>query len=115
MLQDQLKSFMYLDRSLRGDPNNYKLIDELNFTKCMQLKVIQKNKFFVGTTVKKRKLIIYSEFIVANHKIAYQFIKNLKSNPNNAHDLMGEMKRSIRKTEMGKSYQTENTKNHTHH
>ena len=53
--------------------------------------------------------------MVDNQEITDQFIKNLKSNPNKAHDLMGEMKRSIRKTEMGKNYQTANTQNHTHH
>ena len=31
MLQAQLKSFMYVDRLLRGDPRKDKLIDELNF------------------------------------------------------------------------------------
>ena len=30
VLQEQLKSLMYVDRSLRGDPKNYKLTDELN-------------------------------------------------------------------------------------
>ena len=50
VIQAQLKSFMYVDRSLRGDPKKEKLIDELNFTKCMQLKRLQKSKFFVGIT-----------------------------------------------------------------
>ena len=49
----QLKSFMYVDRSLCGDPRKNKLIDELNFKKCKQLKRIQKSKFFVGITEKK--------------------------------------------------------------
>ena len=31
VLQEQLKSLNYVDRSLRGDPNKYKFIDELNF------------------------------------------------------------------------------------
>ena len=73
MLQDQLKSFMYVDRSLRGDPKKDKFIDELNFTNCMHLKRIQKSKFFVGITFKQRKFIIHPEFMVANHIIAYQF------------------------------------------
>ena len=47
----------------------------------MQLKRIQKNKFFVGITVKQRKFIIHPEFMVANQKIADQFINNLKINP----------------------------------
>ena len=61
----------------------------------MQLKRIQKSKFFVGITDKQRKFIIHPEFMVANRKIANQFIHNLKSNPNNVHDLMGEMKISL--------------------
>ena len=31
VLQEQLKSLIYVDRSSRGDPNKDKLIDELNF------------------------------------------------------------------------------------
>ena len=42
MLQDQLKSFMCVDRSLHGDPKKDKLIDELNFTNCMNIKRIKK-------------------------------------------------------------------------
>ena len=40
VLQYQLKLFMCIDRSLRGDPKKDKLIDELNFTNCMHLKKI---------------------------------------------------------------------------
>ena len=83
---------MYVDRSLRGDSKKEKFIDELNFTKCMQLKRIKKNQFFVGSTDKQRKFIIHPEFMVANHIIADQFIHNLKSNPNKVHDLPSEMK-----------------------
>ena len=60
---------MYVDRSLRGDPKKDKLIDELNFTNCMHLKIIQKSKFFVGITIKERKFIIHPEFTVTNHII----------------------------------------------
>ena len=87
MIQDQLKSFMYVDHSLRGDPKKDKLIDDLNFINCMHLNIIQKNKFFVGITVKQRKFIIHPEFMVANHIIADQFIQYLKSNPNKVHEL----------------------------
>ena len=69
----------------------------------MQLKIIQKIKFFVGIRDKQRKFIIHPEFIVANHKITDQFIQNLKINPNKDHDLTGEMKRLLKKTEIGKS------------
>ena len=48
-------SFMYVDRSLRGDAKKDKLIDELNFKKCMKLKRLLKIKFFVGITNKQRK------------------------------------------------------------
>ena len=61
----------------------------------MQLKRIQKNKFFVGITLKKRKFIIHPEFMVANQKLTDQFIHNIKSNPNKFHDLTGEMNRSL--------------------
>ena len=95
MLQDPLKSFMYVGRSLRGDPKKDKLIDDLNFTNCMHLNIILKSKFYVGITVKQRKFIIHPELMVANHIIADQFIQNLKSNPNKVHELTGEMKRSL--------------------
>ena len=88
---------MYVDHSLRGDLKKDKLINELNFTKCMQLKRIQKSKFFVGIKNKQRQFIIHPEFMVFDHKITYQFIQNLKSNPNKVHDLTGEMKRSLKK------------------
>ena len=37
MLQEQFKSLMYVDRSLRGDPKKYKLIYESNFKNCVRL------------------------------------------------------------------------------
>ena len=69
----------------------------------MQLKRIQKSKFFVGITDKQRKFIIHPEFMVANQKITDQFIQNLKSNPNKVHDLTGEMKRLLKKQRSEKS------------
>ena len=95
MLQDQLKSFMYVDRSLHGDPKKDKLIDELNFTNYMHLKRIKKSKFFVVNIVKQTKFIIHPEVMVANHIIADQIIQNLKSYQNKVHDLPSEMKRSL--------------------
>ena len=95
MLQAQLKSFMYVDRSLRGDPEKDKLIGDLNFTNCMHLNRIQKSKLFVGITVKKRKFIIHPEFIVANHIIADQFIKNLKSNPHKLYAFKENTKKQV--------------------
>ena len=91
VLQSQLKSFMYVDRSLRGDAKKDKLIDELNFTKCMQLNIIQKSKFYVGITDKQSNFIIHPEFMVANQNITDQFIHNLKINPNKIHNLTGKI------------------------
>ena len=87
---------MYVDRPLRGDPRKDKLIDELNFKKCMQLNRIIKSKFFVGITNKQRKFIIHLLCMVANQEITDQFIQNLKSNPNKVHDLTGTMKKSLK-------------------
>ena len=95
MLQAQLKSFMYVDRLLCGDPNKYSLIDESKVTNCMHLKIIQKSKFFFGITVKQRNFIIHPEFMVSDHIIADQFIQNLNSKPNKVHELLSEMKRSL--------------------
>ena len=78
-MQAELKSFMYVDRSLRA--NKDKLIDELNFKKCMQLKRLLKIKFFVGIINKQRKYIIHPDFMVSNQEITDQFIQNLKINP----------------------------------
>ena len=85
---------MYIDRSLRAKKE--KLIDELNFKKCMQLKRLLKINFFVGITNKQRKYIIHPDFMVANQEITYQFIHNLKSNPNKFYDLTGEMRKSLK-------------------
>ena len=63
-MQAELKSSMYVYRSLREKKDN--LIDELNFKKCMQLKRLLKSKFFVGITYKQRKYIIHPDFMVAN-------------------------------------------------
>ena len=84
-MQAELKSFMYVDRSLRAKKD--KFIDELNFKKCMQLKRSLKSKFFVGITNKQRKYIIHPDFMVTNQEITDHFIQNLKSNPNKVHDL----------------------------
>ena len=50
VFQEHLKSLMYDDRSLRGDPMKYKLIDELNFKNCLLLRRNKTSKFFVGIT-----------------------------------------------------------------
>ena len=93
-MQAELKSFMYIDCSLRAKKD--KLIDELNFKKCMQLKRSPKIKFFVGITNKQIKYIIHPDFMVANQEITDQFTQNIKINPNKVHDLTGEMKKSFK-------------------
>ena len=50
-MQAELKSFMYIYRSLRKKDG---LMNELNFKKCMQLKRSMKSKFFVGITKKNK-------------------------------------------------------------
>ena len=57
MIQEQLKSLMYVDRSLRGDPKKYKFIDELNFKHCLRLKIKTTSKFFVGIKYKKKVVL----------------------------------------------------------
>ena len=53
VLQEQLKSLMYFDRSLRVDPTEERFIDELNFKKCLRLRKNKTSNFFVGITLKK--------------------------------------------------------------
>ena len=50
---------MYVDCSLRSDAKKEKLIDELNFKKCVQLKRLIKSKFFVVQPRNYRS--VYSE------------------------------------------------------
>ena len=50
VLQKQSKSLMYVDRSLRGDPNMENSIDELSFKHCLCLKINTTSKLFVGIT-----------------------------------------------------------------
>ena len=54
-MQAEFKSFMYVDRSLRAKKD--KLIDELDFKKCTQLKRSLKSKLFVGITNKQRNIL----------------------------------------------------------
>ena len=53
VLQEQLKSLMYVDSSLHGDTMKDKMIDELNFKNCLRLRRKKESKFFVGFTLKK--------------------------------------------------------------
>ena len=79
LLQEQLKSLMYVDRSLRGYPKKDKFIDELNNRNCMSFKIIKTSKVFVGITDKKRKFIIHAEYSDANNISSHTFIHNPKN------------------------------------
>ena len=59
VLQEQLKSLMYVERSLRGDPKKDNFIGELNFKNCMSLKRKTTIKLFVGIKCKKINCIIH--------------------------------------------------------
>ena len=71
-IQAELKSFIYIDRSLRKKDDG--LINKLNFKKCMHLKRSMKSKFFIGITKKERKYIIHPDFMVDNEEITDLFI-----------------------------------------
>ena len=55
-IQAELKSFMHVDCSLRGDLRKDKLIDELNFKKRMQLTRILKNQVLCWYYKKAKKI-----------------------------------------------------------
>ena len=57
MLQEQLKSLIYVDRSSRCDTKKDKFIDELNFKDCMRLNIKITSKLFVGIIYKKESLL----------------------------------------------------------
>ena len=61
VLQDLLKSLMYVDSSFRGDPKKDKLIDNLNFKNYMSLQKKTTSKLFVGVICKKKNY--YSSII----------------------------------------------------
>ena len=62
LLQEHLKSLMYVDLSSSGDPNKDKLIDELSFKNCVHLKRKTTSNFFVGIKYKKKE-VYYSSRI----------------------------------------------------
>ena len=51
VLQEQLKSLMYFERSLHGDPKKDKLIDKLKFKNCMSFKRKTKSKNILMPTI----------------------------------------------------------------
>ena len=60
LLQEQLKSLMYVYCSLYGDPKRGKFIDELKFKNCMKFKINTTSKFFAVIIIKGRKFIIHA-------------------------------------------------------
>ena len=94
-MQAEMKSFMFIDRSLRLKKDG--LMDELNFKKCMQLKISLKSKFFVGITNKRKRYKIHPNFMDDKKEITDQFIENIKRKPNKVHNLTGEMKKLFKK------------------
>ena len=80
MPQEQLKALMYVDRSLRGDPNKYMLTDKLKFKNCVRLKEKTTSKFFVGIT--KKRFMIHHDVFDAKNIFSQSFIQNLKQKPN---------------------------------
>ena len=114
MLQNKLKSIMYVERSLRRDPRKDKLIDELNFRNCMSFKRKTTSKLFVGIKDKGRKFIIHAEYFDANTIFSDSFIQNTKHKSNTVHDLSRQMKIPLKK-KIGEQCQTPHTPNHLHH
>ena len=97
VLKEELKSLMYVNRSLRGDPRKDKLMDKLNFKNCMRFKRKTTSVFFVGITVKRRKFIIHPRYFDANNIFSRQFIQNLKHRSNVFQYLSTTMKKAILK------------------
>ena len=97
VLQEQLKSLMYADRSLRGDPRKDKFIDELNFKNCVRLNRKTTSKLFVGITYKKREFIINPDFFYAKNIFSHPLIQNLKHKTNMVQDLSKQIKIALKK------------------
>ena len=97
VLQEQLKSLMYVDRSLRRYPNKDKFIDELNFKNCMRLNGKTTSKLFVGIIRQKRKFIIHPEYFDAKNIFSHPFIQNIKQKLNMVQDLSKQMNISLKK------------------
>ena len=74
------------------DPKKNKLIDELNFKNCVDLKRKTTSKFFVDITYKKISLIINPGLFDANNIFSHQFIQNIKHKPNMFQDLSIQIK-----------------------
>ena len=58
MLQEQLKSLMYVECSLCGNTNKDKFVDELNFKNCMRFKRKTK-RFFLLVLQSKEEILLF--------------------------------------------------------
>ena len=97
VLQEQLKSLMYVDRLLHGDPNKDNFTGELKLKSCILFKRNTISKFFVGVTVKGRKFIIHEEYFDAKNIFSHQFLQNLKHRPNMVQHLSKKTKKALKK------------------
>ena len=64
VLQGKLKSSMYVEYLLRGDPNKDTFIDELNFKNCMLLNRTATSKFLVGITYETESLLFIQNILM---------------------------------------------------
>ena len=111
--KEQLKSLLYIDRSLRGERKKYKLIEELNFKNLRAF--IEKDNKQVLCWIPK-KCIIHRKFFDANNIFSHLFIQNIKHKPILVHDLSIQMKISLKiYIYIGEQCQKSNTPNITHH
>ena len=97
VLQEQLKSIMYVERLPCEDLKKDKFIGELNFKNYVHLKIKTTRKFFVGITHTRRKLIIHPEYFFANNIFSHLFIQNPKHKPNMVQDLSRQTKIAFKK------------------
>ena len=64
VLHEQLKSLMYIDRSLRGDSMKYNFIDGLNFKIFLCLRRNKTSKLFVGNIYQNKSLLFILNFLM---------------------------------------------------
>ena len=110
MLQEQLKSLIYIDRSLCGDPKKEKLIDDLNFKNCM---VLRERKQASSLLVLQAKKFICAGYFDANNIFSHPFIRNLKHRPNEVQDLSKPTKKALKNGDLRTVLNSKYTKYNT--
>ena len=95
LLQEKLKSLIYVDCSLHVHPMEDNFIDELNFQNCMSLRRKTTRKLSLLITYKKRKFIIHPEYFDDNKIFSHLFIHDLKHKPNNVQDMSRQMNKAL--------------------